>query len=164
MKTIEELIQQLKLFSAELIELQPPIDEGNIIALEERLSIRLPNDYRAFLRFHNGLRLMGTSVYGITTTSDPHSLEGAYLFEHYEVENPMPEYVVPFSPDGEGNHYCFDLRTCHQESCEVIFWQHDLTYTEEYKPEVVHSSFAAWVKEVIIDWTLEEYDYNGNEK
>jgi cell wall assembly regulator SMI1 len=105
---------------------------------------------------------MGVLMYGIRTEN--FDLEKCYLIEHDEVDNPMPKHLVPFSPDGTGNHYCFDLRTSTIESCKVVFWQHDFIYDNETEPEVVNSSFSDWVQEVVIDWTLEEYDYNGNKR
>jgi len=72
------------------------------------------------------------------------------------------DYLVPFSPDGGGNHYCFDTRTINENSCNVVFWQHDYPYSEDDPPEVTNTSFTEWMKEVVIDWTLEDYDYDGN--
>lgn len=161
METIEELLQQLELFSSKLIELRPPVSEKNIVEFEEKFALKLPVDYKTFLKLHNGLSLVGLIIFGIDSELVEFSLEEAYNFEHYEVGNPMPEYLVPFSPDGGGNHYCFDLRTDNPESCEVIFWQHDLIYSDDDKPEIVNASFADWIKEVVIDWTLEDYDYSG---
>jgi hypothetical protein len=83
MKTIEELIQQLELFSSALIDLQPPIAEARILELEEKFGFQLPKDYKAFLRAHNGLTLMGVTVYGIH--DEKFSLEKSYSFEHYEI-------------------------------------------------------------------------------
>ena len=162
MKTIEQLVQQLELFATELISSEPPINEEEIFRLETKFKLQLPNDYKAFLRVHNGFSLMGVVIYGIRNNN--FDLEQCYLFEHHEVNNPMPKHLVAFSPDGTGNHYCFDLRKCNSESCEVVFWQHDSFYDDEHEPEVVNSSFAEWVQEVVIAWTLEDYDYNGNKK
>ncbi len=106
---------------------------------------------------------MSTIVYGIGKLS-PVSLESIFTIEHNEVRNKMPEYLIPFSPDGLGNHYCFDMRSRDAESCSIIFWQHDLAYTDDESPEVVNASFADWVQEVVIDWTLEDFDYNGDKK
>src|SRR5687767_4094816 len=156
MRTIEELIQQLELFSPGLIDLQPPTDEASILKFEKKLGFQLPKDYKTFLKVHNGLSLMGITIYGIDNGSLSFSLEKCYVFEHDEVDNPMPQYIVPFSPDGGGNHYCFDLRTCNLESREIVFWQHDFIYNDELTPDVVNSSFADWVEEVVIDWTLED--------
>lgn len=164
MKTIEELVQQLKLFSSDLIELQLPIGEAKIVEFEESFDLQLPIDYKAFIKLHNGLSLVGLTIYGLDNASGNFSLEKSYAFEHYEVDRPMPKYLVPFSPDGTGNHYCFDLRACTLESCEIIFWQHDLIYDDEDEPEVVNSSFTDWVKEVVIEWTLEDYDYSCKRK
>lgn len=161
MNNIEELVQQLELFSTELIELRQPISEEEIAKFEDKFDLKLPIDYKTFLKLHNGLSLVGLVIYGIDSKSVQFSLESSYVFEHYEVDNPMPEYLVPFSPDGAGNHYCFDLRACKFGSSEILFWQHDLIYDNDNKPELVNKSFADWMKEVVIDWTLEDYDYSG---
>src|SRR5215211_7679514 len=129
MPAIQELIEQLELFSSELIDLKEPIDQEKILEFEKKLNFNLPNDYKTFLKKHNGLTLIGLTIYGIDNSMGANSLEKSYLFEHFEVDNPMPEYLVPFSPDGAGNHYCFDLRACNNESCKIIFWQHDFIYS-----------------------------------
>lgn len=69
--------------------------------------------YGASLPLHahsmtNGFSLMGDEVLGIT--KNKYDLVNAYQFEHYEVINSQYEYLIPFSPDGFGNSYCFDTR------------------------------------------------------
>ena len=32
------------------------------------------------------------------------------------------------------------------------------------QPEQTNASFFDWVQEVLINWTLEEHDYEGNER
>lgn len=164
MSTIIDILNELNLFSLSILKLEAPIQIEIIAKFERTFNLTLPNDYKAFLEKHNGLNLMGTSIYGIVEKRDPNSLEGSYLFEHFEVNNPMPRNLVPFSPDGGGSHYCFNSSTCNDTSSEVVFWQHDYLYSENDPPEVVNNSFVDWVKEVLIDWTLENYDYFGNPK
>lgn len=113
------------------------------------------------MRKYNDISLYGVNVYGIKESKGSYSLEECYLFEHYEVENEMPLYLVPFSPDGGGNHYCFDTKLVDATSCPIVFWQHDFSYSEESPPEIVNTSLTAWIKEVMIDWTLEDYNYDG---
>lgn len=152
------------LFSEKIITLNKPASQESIIAVERQYNIKLPEDYLAFIRKINGLSLMGTIVYGVGEETWQSSLEKNYKLEHEEVANPMYDYLVPFSPDGGGNHYCFDTRTINENSCNIIFWQHDYAYSAEDSPEITNNSFTEWVKQVVIDWTLEDYDYDGNSK
>lgn len=163
MNAINEVITELKRFSSRIITINEGVIETKIHEFEEQHHITLPHDYKILLRWSNGLCLMGTSVFGIYDDTVFSSLGGSYKLEHFEVGNEMPLHLVPFSPDGGGNHYCFDMNQCDEASCKVVFWQHDLSY-DETAPEVVNNNFKEWVQEVVIDWTLEEYDYEGNEK
>jgi hypothetical protein len=108
---------------------------------------------------------MGSEVYGIRGNTAADSLEVNYAFEHFEVKYPMPTYLANFSPDGGGNFYCFDTRyqTDNGDSCPIVFWYSNYAYTHEDAPEVVYNNFIDFVNEVIVKWTLEDYDYEGNE-
>ncbi|MBZ4187807.1 SMI1/KNR4 family protein [Niabella beijingensis] len=159
---LEPILKELSKFSTAIATSGGSLENTKIIECENRLGLMLPLDYKAFLREHNGFDIMGNSVFGIDDSAS--SLENVYKFEHSEVANPMPLYLIPFSPDGQGNHYCFDTRSNNTVSCDIVFWQHDYEYSEGDGPEIVNNSFLDWFQEVIIDWTLEEYDYNGNER
>lgn len=161
---IYEVLVELEKFSNEILSLGSPLEEGIIINFEKKYNIVLPVDYKILLRKYNGVNLYGTEIYGIDQSEKSYSLEQNYLFEHNEVGNGMPLYLVPFSPDGGGNHYCFDTRFNTEDSCPIIFWQHDYLYSEKDPPEVVNPSLADWIKEVMIDWVLDEYNYDGSEK
>lgn len=106
---------------------------------------------------------MGTEVYGIHNRNKEESLESVYYREHSLVKVPQFDHIVPFSPDGQGNFYCFNTRDLTEkgDSCSVIFWVSNYIYGEVDQPEIVNSSFVDWVNEVAIGWTLEDYDYDG---
>lgn len=161
---MKETLSEIALFSEKIITLGSPTSLGEIDSFEKRTKLRLPEDYKTFLQRFNGISLLGTIVYGIVKNEISMSIEEAYKFEHDDVDNPMFDYLIPFSPDGGGNHYCFDTTTFKDESCSIVFWQHDYPYSDSDKPEVTNESFASWLKEVVIDWTLEDYDYEGNSK
>jgi hypothetical protein len=161
---IFNVISELEKFSNEIFSVNEAIGEEEIIGFETRYNLKLPEDYKILIRNYNGISLYGTQAYGIKEKNGVFSLEECYLSEHYEVENEMPFYLVSFSPDGGGNHYCFDTRFNDSKSCPIVFWQHDISYSDENLPEVVNPSLADWIKEVMIDWTLEDYDYDGTEK
>ena len=159
-----DTINEIEKFSNSLLSLNKPVAEKEIISFEKKFDLILPSDFKMLLRKYNGIDLAGTNIYGIQKGKISYSLEECYQFEHYEVENRMPLYLVPFSPDGGGNHYCFDTRVINENSCPIVFWQHDFSYSSERPPEIVNASLADWVKEVMIDWTLEDYNYDGTEK
>lgn len=161
---ILNVIEELTLFSERILELKPPANIQAIADFESQFNVKLPEDYIVFLRRFNGISLMGSIVYGVGEELNALSLSTIFIVEHQEVANPMYDYLVPFSPDGYGSHYCFDTRTMNNNLCNVVFWQYDYPYTEEDVPEITNPSFTEWMKEVIINSTLEDYDYNGNEK
>lgn len=74
----------------------------------------------------------------------------------------MPLEFLPFSSDGRGNHYCLDLSRLKGGSCPVIFWQWDFQYPNIEAVETCNESFYDWLDEVMIGWTLEEYNYDGS--
>ena len=107
-----EVIEEIEKFSITILNMGEPLEESVITNFEIKFNLNLPNDYKILLRKHNGVNLYGTEIYGIIKIQSLGltSLEESYLFEHNEVENEMPLYLLPFSPDGGGNHYCFDTR------------------------------------------------------
>jgi cell wall assembly regulator SMI1 len=161
MKNIDEIILELQKFTDKIVTFKDPASLSEIVAFEKSIEIKLPEDYKRFLQFSNGFDLRGKQVYGINPL-DAENLESIYLREHYEVEIPQYKHLVPFSPDGAGNFYCFDTsKTTETGLCEVIFWTSNYEYTDDDEPEVPNDSFIDWMQEVVIDWTLEDYDYDG---
>ena len=74
-----------------------------------------------------------------------YSLKETYRDEHFEMGNPMPAHLVPFSPDGFGNHYCFDVKSHH-----IVFWEHDVDYTQHH-PIVICKSLAEFIQNEMIN-------------
>lgn len=161
---MNHLIDELKKFSPTILSLNDPVDINAVVKFEKHFEIKLPLDYKEFIQIHNGFTLCGTEVYGIFNSTEYSSIEGAYLYEHAHSLYPMPKYLMPFSPDGRGNHYCFDIRINDFNSSPIIFWQSGYKYTYEDEPEKTHDSFINFIEDVVIEWTLESYNYDGSEK
>jgi hypothetical protein len=70
----------------------------------------------------------------------------------------MPNFFFPFSPDGQGNHYCLDLSKIQDNICPVVFWQWDFEYDDIEDVEVCNTNFADWIDEVMVKWTLKIYN------
>jgi len=163
MKRIDNILIQLNNFSDEIITMHEPLKDIRIVEdFEKKNNLKLPNDYMYLLSKHDGIDLMGVTIYGF---DDMENLDSVYDFEHNEVIYPQYNYLVPFSPDGGGNFYCFDTRDCeNNNSCSVVFWASNYEYDEDNQPELTNLSFAEWIEEVMIEWTLESYNYDGSEK
>jgi hypothetical protein len=162
MITINKILKHLYKFSPEVLTLGEPLEDIKIVEnFEQKYNLRLPRDYKYLLTKHNGIDLMGVSIYGFAGAEN---LETVYEFEHNEVAYPQYNYFVPFSPDGGGNFYCFDTRYINDESCPVVFWTSNYEYSEDDQPELSNESFADWIKEVLIEWTLESCNYDGSDK
>lgn len=145
MKRNIDIIQS---FNDDFVEYFPPVSETDICKAEEVIKFKLPEDYISFLKFSNGITIDGDEVFGLNNKR--YDLIKAYHIEHESVEKPMDAHIIPFSPDGGGNFYCFDLKLNN-----IIFWASGYDYSETDLPEIVNSSFTEWFREVMIDWTVE---------
>jgi hypothetical protein len=164
---MKKAIKEILKFSNEVLEKGNSLPLGIMSTITSNYGINLPLEYYELVRSMNGFSIMGDGVVGIKHESlSGISLEQLYQQEHYEVENPMSKFLVPFCNDGEGNHYCIDCANVHEktETAKIIFWQWDYSYSEVDQPEVVNDSLAEWILEIPIGWTLENHDYEGNEK
>ena len=165
LKECESIILELKRFSEDLLELNEPIKDDRVELFEQKIKFELPIDFKFFLKSFNSFSLGGTEVFGLGSDFKASSLDKLYDFEHNEVENKLPLHFMPFSNDGRGNHYCLDLSWLNEQKvCPVIFWQWDFNYKSTEDVETCNESFNEWVKEVMIEWTLEDYNYDGTEK
>jgi cell wall assembly regulator SMI1 len=157
-------LQQLYLFSEDILELGDPITDARLQDFEFKLGFALPQDFTYILSHHNYISLGGQEMYGLGSEFEASSLDQIYDFEHEAVDNPMPKELLPFAPDGYGNHYCLDLSSINEGISPVLFWQHDCNYKSKDEVEACNQSFAEWIDEVMINWTLADTNYDGTPK
>jgi cell wall assembly regulator SMI1 len=158
------LLDQLYLFSRDVIYLGESILDNRLEIFEDEIGFELPSDFKYIMKRHNGISLFGTEIIGIDESRKDGSLEAVYKFEHSTSPHKMPKEFLPFSPDGRGNHYCLNLAKIKNGTSPVVFWQWDYNYGSVDEVEEANKSLLAWIKEVMIDWKLEEYNYDGTEK
>lgn len=157
---IDDVLIELKKFSTEVVELFEPMDNSTIKDFENRHRVVLPDEYKKILLFSNGLSVRGSELLPLVSKRTKNTVEEIYRI----IKEVLPSNFLPVSPDGAGNYYCLSLATLKGGSCEVTFWQSDYEYSDLDLPEVVNASFSEFIKEVFIDWTLQDYDFNGNKK
>ncbi len=163
-KDCDLLLDELHKFSNDVLYLGASITDDRLEKFEKRIGFSLPVDFKYIMKKHNGISLMDTEILGLDAALlRGSSLDEVYIFEH-EADSAFPVGFLPFSPDGRGNHYCLNLSEQKEGICPVVFWQHDYAYENINDVEVCNVKFADWVKEVMIDWTLEDHNYDGTEK
>lgn len=163
-KRVENLLNELYRFSSDVIALGDSIKDDRLEIFEKSIGCVLPNDFKYVLKKHNGISLFGVELLGYDSELLDASLEKVYQFEHYEVSNKMPIQFIPFSPDGRGNHYCLDLSKNIGGLTPIVFWQWDFNYESFDDVEICNDNFVEWMEEVMIEWNLQEFNYDGSEK
>lgn len=161
-KEINSILLELNRFSESIAYFGPSIVDLRIEEFEKHIQRVLPMDFRSILSKYNGLSIAGIEVFGLDTSLKGSSLLEVYEFEHLGTLKKMPPQFVPFSADGMGNHYCLDLSRLEKGTSPIVFWQHDFEYNDISEVETCNESFHQWLKEVMIGWALEEYNYDGS--
>jgi cell wall assembly regulator SMI1 len=146
------------------LTLGEPIHDNRLNLFEDKYGIKLTTEFKFMLQRHNGFSLSGTEVNGLGNELRAQSLDRLYEQVQSNYQKFMPKEIIPFSADGAGNYYCLDLTRSVNEICPIIFYQHDYEYNDINDIETCNSNFAEWIDEVMITWTLEQYDYNGASK
>lgn len=116
----------------------PPITEVDLAALEARIGVRLPDDYRRFLLEHNGGEPT-PRCFRFADRTGPHT-DGAVrafagigsgdsydwdrLYRTFAAAGRVPPDVVPIAKDSFGNLVCIVVRGAHRGT--VYFWDHEL--------------------------------------
>lgn len=115
---------------------------------------KLPDDFVYFSKWSNGFSLFGTEILGFG--NEEFDILKTVLREQNDTNNVMPRFIIPFSPVGNGDFYCFDLKNGLDENglCPVIYWQWNYSSSENY--EIDCNSFVDWLKELIEDSLLDE--------
>lgn len=159
-----DIFNELYKFSPEFIFLGDEIKDNRLEKFEEKIDYKLPDDFKKTLKKHNGISLFGTKIYGLDEMFRELSIDKVYDFEHNVVSNKMFKSLIPFSSDGRGNHYCLNLVDKNANEYNIVFWQSDCFYETVKDIEVCNDNFTDWVEEVMIEWNLEMFNYDGTEK
>lgn len=114
---------------------------------EARLGVTFPRSYRTFLQ-EFGFACWPDDIYGVHADLLPAlSVVAQTEQERHEVEPRMPKHLIPFHPDGYGNHYCLDSSRFVNDECPVVFWDHEKD--EMQVPVQTHATFLDWLDEMI---------------
>jgi len=121
-----------------ILEPQRTLSSADLASLEQRLRIKLPDDYRAFLLRHNG-GVPERAGFRFKDDPDPDSgsmvnrflavYDGRYdnfeqTFQTFKGREPrLPAELVPIARDPGGNVIC--IATAGPNTGAVYFWDHE---------------------------------------
>jgi cell wall assembly regulator SMI1 len=117
---------------------------------EKKLGVKFPKSFREYLNRFGFISHNADEFYGLDSDIPNHldlvrNTEG----ERTQFQPNLPLHLIPFLPNGGGDHYCIDLRS--GDDPKVVFWNHELG--PDQKPEVIASAFSTWL--------LQHYDDEG---
>ena len=96
-KNLQECLERLKKgcetlsaecnYSEDYSQFNPPATEEEIVKFESTLKFPLPQEYREFLKFSNGARIMGEEIYGLDSigSSDVYVPDGYLSISRVEM-------------------------------------------------------------------------------
>lgn len=123
------------------------------VPFSKPLDLVLPEDYLFFMSWSNGLYVLGLDILGIG--NERSDLLDNIRREQNETNNLMPKFIIPFSPVGNGDFYCFDIKDGLKDGiCPVIYWQWDFSSPDDY--EYLADSFVDWLAMTINEMMEEE--------
>tara|TARA_R110000737_G_scaffold340141_1_gene362715 strand:- start:452 stop:901 length:450 start_codon:yes stop_codon:yes gene_type:complete len=127
-----------------------PIADADIVALETKLAVILPDSYKYLLSNYglvhspNVLTKICDLGVDISEVQDFLSLEDvASLSKLYEMSG-MPKGHVLFASDCKGNMFCFKLSDCLSKNIDIPVWFYDHGLCTVTK---VATTFSAWLNE-----------------
>ena len=119
----EDLINKCEAIKSFLMILdKDDLGTNFIVPFTKPTDLVLPEDYLFFMSWSNGLYILGLDILGIG--NERSDLIENINWEQNKSNNLMPKHIIPFSPVGNGDFYCFDIKEGLKEGvCPVIFWQ-----------------------------------------
>lgn len=148
-------------YSDGLLDLNPPATNCEIEELRSVIGVDLPDDFIDMLKIHNGQKGESAWLFDSQEFLSTHriieeyniwknlletELQGKISNSDNEIKNDWWNINwIPFTSDGCGDHYCFDLSpTKTGTKGQVITLWHELA-----NREVVAVSFFAWFEEYV---------------
>ena len=140
-----------------LTQLNPGVTPERIDLLEKTLKIAVPEDFRSYLRWHDGQSPEADTFYeNRRLMSLAEITRSAEVFQDCRASGEFPNddwwrpTWIPFVADGGGNHLVLDCGS----GAVLEFWKSDAD-----RPQVA-PSFSDWIEELVQmfsreDWVLE---------
>ena len=172
---VQELSQWLSEHISDLVDtLQEGISESEINNFESQYNITLPEDFKAFYLLHNGQK---SGDFGLTDMGEILNLQGIErewnIWKKLREDSIFPDSSakcdngiqqtwydklwIPFTADGNGNHYCLDLNPTE----EGTFGQVISLWTDYGNRNIIAPSFQAFMEQYLADLKAGKFNYDS---
>ena len=155
-------VEEINKYAEGVNFLNPGIEEGYIEKAEEKLKVKLPEEYKAFLRIYNGGEIFrpGTVLSEIYKNPDDRVRGGAYLNDAFDERFKtfgVPANLLIIGSMSFGDAICIDLEES-TEIAKIKIWSFELSEIDRS-----WESLKDWLSGCLeIGEML--MDYNGIEK
>ncbi len=124
--------------------------EQEIAAAERQLGVTFPPTFRSYLSEYGYLEFRSAEFYGLGAGVPEHlDLIRNATAERARFHPHIPVHLVPFMPNGCGDHYCIDL-SARVDDPPVVFWDHELDTAQ--RPQRLADTFTSWLLEHTHEW------------
>jgi len=135
----------------EFLSAHPAVKTGNgaddetIATAENKLGVIFPKAFRRFLSEWGYFEYKSAESYGLGDGVPSHlDLVRNALAERNQFHPHIPPHLVPFMPNGCGDHYCIDTSVARDDP-PVVFWDHELDVNQ--KPLILAKTFSSWLND-----------------
>ena len=124
--------------------------EDEITAAERELGVTFPSMFRSYLAELGYLEFRSAEFYGLGARVPAHlDLVRNTKAERTEFHLHIPPHLIPFMPNGCGDHYCIDL-SASADDPSVVFWDHELDTGQQ--PQKLADTFSSWLLRHTHEW------------
>jgi len=124
--------------------------EETIVAAERKLGVVFPKAFRQFLSQWGYFEFRSAESYGLGDGVPAHlDLVRNTQVERNQFHPHIPTHLIPFMPNGCGDHYCIDISAVGDDP-PVVFWDHELDVNQT--PQVLAETFSLWLNKRTGDW------------
>ncbi|HVG16050.1 MAG TPA: SMI1/KNR4 family protein [Chitinophagaceae bacterium] len=116
--------------------------EADVKAAEEKLGIKFPPSYVKYQLEYSDVSFGHLEMYSLM--EDGGYLDLIQAVNEARQYHQLPEHLLPFAAEQDGDYFCFDLQSEAPEY-EVVYWSHNGTTDEGWQ------NFLDWVERCWIE-------------
>jgi hypothetical protein len=111
--------------------------QADVKNAEEKIAVKFPPSYVKYQLEYSDVNVGPLEMYHLF--EDGSYLDFIQAVKEARQYHELPEYLLPFAGEQDGDYYCFNLKSYSPEY-EVVYWSHNGTTNEKW------NNFLDWVE------------------